>query len=111
MLDERKTGRLAANIGFEKVHSAFSSDFCCHTTSASCVAVDKCHLGPLGDEAAHCGFPDTGRPTGHGSNHSIELSHWRFLFCWAPRAYELKVARYKTKLIRPAEGPLGSLWR
>src|SRR5262245_8949560 len=99
MLNERKAGRLAANIGLEKIDSICSSDFCRHAASAYCVAVDKRHLRLLSDEAPHGGFPDPGRSTGHGSDHSIQLSHCRFLYCLDPGPYEPKLARYKIKLI------------
>src|SRR5262249_6476502 len=103
MLNKRKAGRLPANIGLEKIHAAFSCDVCRHTAPAYRIAVDKCHLGPLGDEAPHGGFSDTGRPTGHGSDHSIQLSHWRSSSIRLIRAYEAQRARYKNKLTGSGE--------
>jgi hypothetical protein len=63
--------------------------------SARCIAVSKRNLRSLGDEAPHGGFPNTGRPAGHGSDHSIHLSHFRFLVCSGAGGYEPKMARYR----------------
>ena len=71
-----------ADIGLDKERfAAARRNFCRHAVTARRIAVSKRHLSPLGDEAPHRGFPDTRCPAGHGSDHSIQLSHLRSLFC------------------------------